>query len=232
METKKTKKADLQQYKPMFFLTGLILALLACLIAFNWQSTYELDEEITNAPVAIIEQEEIPITQQEQKPPEVAPPSAPKIISKINLVHREVTIDTDIDPFSSDFDEGASVDIYEYTEEAEEEEVEEEEVFYFVEEMPSFQGGNLDDFRTYVGKNLRFPEAAAEAGLQGRVQVSFVVEPDGRVDKVKVLRGVDPILDKEAVRVIKSSPKWTPGKQRGKPVRVGYTIPVVFFLHN
>lgn len=234
METKKTRRADLLQYKTVFLLVGLNLSLLLCLIAFNWKSTYEIDKEITNAPVEIVVQEEIPITQQEQKPPEVAAPEAPKIISRINLVHREVNLDTEIDPFNTDFDEGAVVDIYEYVEPsgAAEEEVEEEEIFYFVEEMPTFRGGSVDNFHKYVAENLRYPEAASEAGLQGRVQLSFVVETDGSVGKVTILRGVDPLLDREAVRVVQGSPKWSPGKQRGKPVRVSYAIPVVFFLHN
>lgn len=173
------------------------------------------------------------MTQQEEQKPEMAPPEAPKIISRINLVEREVNLDADFDPFNTELNEGTAVDPYEYTETVQEEqEVEEEEVFYFVEEMPSFRGGGLEAFRQYVKENTRYPEAAAEVGIQGKVQVAFVVEPDGSVGKVRVVRSVDPILDKEAVRVVKSSPKWTPGKQRGKPARVGYTIPVVFFLQS
>ena len=222
----------MQYYKTIFFLGGLNIALLVCLVLINWQSKYEYNTEITNQPVLIVEQEEIPMTQQEEQKPEMAPPEAPKIISRINLVDRQVNLDADFDPFNTELNEGASVDVYEYTEPAAEAEVEEEEVFYFVEEMPSFRGGGLDAFRQYIKENTRYPEAAAEVGIQGKVQVAFVVEPDGSVGRVRVVRSVDPILDKEAVRVVKSSPKWTPGKQRGKPARVGYTIPVVFFLQS
>lgn len=232
MEVKKDKKSNLQYYKPIFFLGGLNIALLICLILINWKSTFEYDTEITNQATMIVEQEEIPMTQQEEQKPEMAPPEAPKIISRINLVDRQVNIDADFDPFNTELNEGAAVDVYEYTEPAVEQEVEEEEVFYFVEEMPSFRGGGLEAFRQYVKENTRYPEDAAEVGIQGKVQVAFVVEPDGSVGRVRVVRSVDPILDKEAVRVVKSSPKWTPGKQRGKPARVGYTIPVVFFLQS
>ena len=111
-----------------------------------------------------------------------------------------------------------------------EEEEEEAEIFFIVEDMPSFQGKGQDGFRTYIAQNLRYPEIAAENGISGRVFVSFVVEPNGAVTSVKVVRGVDPALDAEAVRVVKSSPKWAPGKQRGKPVRVSFTFPINFVL--
>lgn len=231
MEIKKAPRADLQRYRTIFLLCGMIIAIGVCLIAFNWKSSYELDQDITNAPVAIVEQEEIPMTQQEEQKPDLPKPEAPKIITRINIVQREVKLDSEVDPFDTEMDENTAVDPIEYTGDSGEKEVEEEEIFYFVEEMPSFQGGDLNKFRDYVQSNCKYPEAATETGIQGKVQVAFVVEPNGTVSNVRVLRGVDPLLDKEAVRVIKNSPKWTPGKQRGKPARVGYTIPVVFFLH-
>lgn len=233
MDVKKSPKADIQRYSSLFFLVGLIVALGICLFAFNWKTQYKLDSEITQDMGPVVEQEEIPITQQEERKQEpVAPPEAPKIVSKIRLVDREVKIDSDFNPFDTEFDESAAVDVYDYVESSagEEEEVEEEQVIYFAEEMPSFQGGDLNKFRDYVQKNTKYPEAAAEMGIQGRVRVSFVVEKDGRVSNVKVISGVDPLLDREAVRVVQSSPRWEPGKQRGKPARVGYNIPVVFYL--
>lgn len=232
MEVKKYKKSNLQYYKTIFFLGGLNIALLVCLVLINWQSTFQYNTEITGDSGPAVEQEEIPMTQQEEQKPEMAPPEAPKIISRINLVDRQVNLDADFDPFNTELNEGAAVDPYEYTEPTAEAEVEEEEVLFFVEEMPSFRGGDLNAFRQYIKENTRYPEAAAEVGIQGKVQVSFVIETDGSVGRVRVIRSVDPILDKEAVRVVKSSPKWTPGKQRGKAVRVGYTIPVVFFLQS
>ena len=102
----------------------------------------------------------------------------------------------------------------------------EEDIFQVVEDMPTFPG----DINKWLGKNVKYPVIAQENNIQGRVTVQFVIERDGSITDVKVLRGVDPSLDKEAVRVVKSMPKWKPGKQRGKPVRVSYTVPINFRL--
>lgn len=105
-----------------------------------------------------------------------------------------------------------------------------EEVFFVVEDMPSFQGGTMNNVRSYIAQNLQYPESVKENGVEGRVFVSFVVNKFGNVTQVKVVRSVDPDLDKEAVRVIKSLPRFTPGKQRGKAVNVKFTFPIVFVL--
>ncbi len=104
------------------------------------------------------------------------------------------------------------------------------EVFFIVEEMPDFKGKGPDGFREYLGKNLNYPKIAAENGISGRVFVRFIVEEDGSVSNVTVVKGVDPALDAEAVRVIKNSPNWKPGKQRGQKVRVSFTFPINFAL--
>jgi len=105
-----------------------------------------------------------------------------------------------------------------------------EEVFLVVEQMPTFGSGDAGEFRAWVASNMQYPKEAAEKRLQGRVFVQFVIEKDGNLTNVKVIRGVDVILDKEAIRVVESSPKWNPGLQRGKPVRVSYTFPITFSL--
>ena len=112
----------------------------------------------------------------------------------------------------------------------EEKEAGEEEVFIIVEDMPQFIEGDQNAFRKWIQQNLRYPEIAAENGISGRVFVQFVVNTKGKVVDARVIRGVDPALDKEALRVVNSSPKWQPGKQRGKPVKVQFTFPVVFVL--
>lgn len=99
-----------------------------------------------------------------------------------------------------------------------------------VEEKPSFQGGDSNTFSKWVNENLVYPEICRENYVQGRVTLQFVVTKDGSIANVKVLRGVDPLLDKEAIRVVSSAPKWEPGKQRGIPVNVAYTFPVIFRL--
>ena len=103
-------------------------------------------------------------------------------------------------------------------------------IFTIVEEMPTFQGKGQEGFRVWLIKHLKYPEIAAENGISGRVFVNFVVETDGSVSNVKIIRGANPSLDTEAVRVVQSSPKWTPGKQRGKEVRVVFTFPINFVL--
>ena len=103
-------------------------------------------------------------------------------------------------------------------------------VYDVVEVMPQFPGGQTAMLK-YIMENIKYPKQIMEEGIQGRVTVSFIVEKDGRVSNVRLLRSVQPSLDKEAIRVVKSMPKWTPGKQNGKPVRVRFNLPVMFKLN-
>jgi protein TonB len=124
-------------------------------------------------------------------------------------------------------------DNIQYVQDGQEDEVtpaEEEPVFFIVEEMPSFQGKGEDGFREYIAQNLRYPEVAAEAGISGRVYVQFAVNSKGEVVDAVVVRSVDTALDKEALRVVLSSPRWEPGRQRGTPVKVQFTFPINFIL--
>jgi TonB family protein len=106
------------------------------------------------------------------------------------------------------------------------------DVFFEVEEMPGFQGKGQDGFRNYIAENLRYPQIAAESGIQGRAFVQFVVKADGSVADAKIVRGVDPALDREALRVVMASPKWEPGRQRGQAVDVAFTFPINFVLQE
>lgn len=108
----------------------------------------------------------------------------------------------------------------------------EEELFYIVEDMPTFNGGEpATEFRKYIGQNLHYPESSSAAGISGRVIIQFAVNKEGNVVDAVVVRSVDPALDQEAVRVVMSSPKWTPGKQHGKEVKVLFTFPVNFVIN-
>lgn len=199
----------------------------------------ELEDSLSMQTEVDVAEKAIPVTQQEVVMPKSvqrkktmaagAPPptrvAAMSSISKIIVVEDDVEIDDDIDLFDMEFYEDVVVKIVN-----EEEEIEEEQIFMMVEDMPSFKGGDIGKFKEYINENLNYPEIAAENGIQGRVILSFVVELTGKVSSVKVLRGVDPNLDKEAVRVIEASPLWNPGKQRGKPVRVSFNVPVIFVL--
>lgn len=228
MELKKNPKVDLQKKKTIFLEIGLVLSLGIILLAFEWTSTGGINTDLAQMQELVVEEEMIPITQQEEIKPPPAPPQPQQVIELINIVEDDVDLDDDVDLFDMEFNEDVAVQIIDFVDD--EEEFEEEEIFVIVEDMPSFQGGDINKFREYINKNLRYPEIAAENGIQGRVILSFVVEPAGNVSNVRILRGVDPALDKEAIRVVESSPKWQPGMQRGKPVRVSFNIPIIFVL--
>ena len=156
-------------------------------------------------------------------------PKIPVLSDAIDIVDDNIQVDDAV--FSFEDDATLGVEIMDYIETVEEEEVEEEAIpFALVENKPTFQGGDANTFSKWVNSRLEYPEIAKENGIQGRVTLQFTVNTDGSVSDVKVLRGVDSSLDKEAVRVVSSSPKWKPGMQRDKPVRVTYTFPVIFQL--
>ncbi len=228
MEVKKSPKASLENKKLLFVEIGLVFALTVVYLAFNWTSgeaqvsTLEADNQVVQ------EEEIIPITQETPPPPPEAP-KIPVLSDQIDIVDDEIKIDNDF--LSLEDDNNMGVEIMDYVENVQEEVVEEEAIpFQLVEEKPSFMGGDANDFSKWVNKRLVYPEIAKENGVQGRVTLQFTVEKDGTVTKVKVLRGVDPSLDKEAVRVVSMSPKWSPGKQRDRAVPVTYTFPVFFQL--
>ncbi len=229
MEEKKSKKANLENKKLLFIEVGLCFSLFVCLAAFEWGSKATNISMLQDDTAAVEEEEIIPITQ-ETPPPPPETPKIPVLSDQIDIIDDDVKVDDDLFMNLED-DANMGVDIQDYVEEVEEEVVEEEAIpFQLVEEKPSFNGGDANEFSKWVNSNLQYPEIAKENGVQGRVTLQFTVETDGRVTNVKVLRGVDPSLDKEAVKVVSSSPKWTPGKQRDRAVRVTYTFPVIFQL--
>ncbi len=231
MEIKKSPKADLEGRKLLYREIGLIIALLICYAGFEWstsENNVATEQFAENEIVA--EEEIIPITQETPPPPPEAP-KEPVVSDFIDIVDDDVKVEDNL-LLSTEDDANIGVEIKEYVPQAVEEEVvEEEEIpLAIVEEKPKFQGGDSNDFTKWVFANIVYPEIAKENGVQGRVTLQFTVETDGRVSKVQVVRGVDSSLDKEAVRVVSSSPRWTPGKQRNKPVRVRFTFPVIFQL--
>ena len=229
MEIKKSPKANLENKKFLFTEIGLIVALLAVLGAFEWSTKEATSLEALGDEVAVVvEEEQVPITQEEQLPPPEVP-KEPVMSDIIDIVDDDIKVDDVV--ISTEDDKSLGVEIKEYVVEQEEEEVVEEEVpFAIVEQKPTFQGGDANTFTKWVFSKIIYPEIAKENGVQGRVTLQFTIETDGSVKNVKVLRGVDSSLDKEAIRVVSSSPKWKPGMQRNKPVRVKYTFPVVFQL--
>ena len=228
MEIKKSEKANLENKKLLFLELGLIIALGITWFAFEWTSKETVVSVLEDTTEVLIEEEIIPITQ-ETPPPPPAQVKIPVLSDQIDIVDDEIEVNDDLFMNLED-DANMGVEIMEYVE-VEEEVVEEEAIpFQLVEEKPSFQGGDANQFSKWVNSRLVYPEIAKENGVQGRVTLQFTVEKDGSVTKVKVLRGVDPSLDKEAVRVVSMSPKWKPGKQRDRAVPVTYTFPVIFQL--
>ena len=229
MEIKKSEKASLENKKLLFTEVGLVVALLIVYLGFNWSSKDAQVAVLEDTTQAVVEVEMIAI-QNELPPPPPEAPSIPVLSDQIDIVDDDIQLDDDL--FMNLEDNNQAIEIQDYREaEVEEEEVEEEAIpFQLVEQKPSFNGGDANEFSKWVNSRLVYPDIAKENGVQGRVTLQFTVEADGRVTNVRVLRGVDESLDKEAVRVVSSSPKWKPGKQRDRAVKVTYTFPVIFQL--
>lgn len=228
MEIKKTPKADLENKRTLYTEIGLVVALLVVWGAFSY-STKEKAVASLGEDTQVVEVEDmVPITQ-ETPPPPPETPKIPVLSDQIDIVEDDIKVDDNF--MSLEDDANLGVEIMDYVEEVKEEVVEEEAIpFQLVEEKPSFNGGDANEFSKWVNSKLQYPEIAKENGVQGRVTLQFTVNPDGSVSNVKVLRGVDSSLDKEAVRVVSMSPKWKPGKQRDRAVKVTYTFPVIFQL--
>lgn len=224
MEAKKSPKADLESKRTMFVQIGLIVALAAMLVAFEWK-TYDVKQlDLSARQVENVEEDIIEITNQNKPPP---PPAPPPTTTLINIVQDNVVVEDDL---SIDAEATELTVIPTYTPVvAEEEEVAEAEIFTVVEESPSFPGGDEARIR-FLQENIKYPQIARESSIQGTVYVTFVVEKNGNVTDVRILRGIGGGCDEEAVRVIKAMPKWNPGKQRGKPVRVQFNMPIKFTL--
>jgi periplasmic protein TonB len=226
METKKTPKADLERKKPIFLQAGLILALAVVIYAFEHKTYdqgpgFEIQLQVDDTPEEII-----PITQQEIKPP---PPPPPKQVTVINIVEDDVEIEDDLELDVEVDQETVIEDFVPFA--MEEEEVEEAEIFTVVESMPGYPGGDAARMK-FLQENIKYPQMARESGIQGTVYATFVVEIDGSVTDVRIVRGIGGGCDEEAIRVIEAMPSWNPGMQRGKPVRVQFTMPIRFTLQG
>ncbi|MDX5404705.1 MAG: TonB family protein [Bacteroidota bacterium] len=234
MKSRKTESTDLENYKGLFFWIGMVLTLGFVWIAFEWK-TYESSIMDLGTLNVQIEDEIIPITERQQQPPPPPPAAPPEVIQ---VVENEVEIE-EMEFESTEFEETEAVEFIEEVEE------ETEEIFNFavVENKPVFPGCENEPtedakfmcfqqkIMQFISKEFQFPEMARQMGIQGKVYVNFVVEKDGSISNVQIARGVDKLLDDEAIRVVKRLPKFTPAKQRGKPVRMSYTVPINAKLH-
>ena len=226
METKKTTRASLENKRIVFLELGLILSLLAVIGAFSYSTAVRKAPTLQDVVQLVDIEEIIPITQDTPPEPPKAP-AVPQISEIIEIVDNDIET---VDIISFD-DTDIDVPVYDYREEVVEETVEEETIpFVLVEQKPSFQGGDANNFSRWIAQHLEYPEIAKENGVQGRVVLEFTVLKDGSLGNIKVLRSVDPSLDKEALRVVSASPKWEPGRQRDRTVNVTYQFPVIFQL--
>ena len=217
MDAKKNPEVNLERKRGLFLQIGLVVSLLLILVAFEYKSYEKVAYNLGQLNLDDLEEEIIPITKQEVKPPP-PPPPPPEVIE---IVEDEVEIENEIEIEDTESDEDEEIEI---------EEEDDEEFFMVVENMPEFPGGDLGLMK-YIQKHVKYPAIAKEYNITGKVYVSFIVDKSGKVTNVKIVRGVDKNLDAEAVRVVKSLPKYKPGKQRGKAVRVMFTIPINFTLN-
>lgn len=228
MELKKSPKADLENKRSILILLGLVIALGITLIGFEWTTKPKKAESLGYVQAQVVEEEIIPVTREQQvKPP--PPPPPPRVIEVLNIVDNDVQIEDELEIEDSEADDNTIIDVAPVLDVATEEDAEETQVFFIVEDMPEFPGGELA-LRKFLANAIKYPIIAQENGIQGKVYVTFVVSKDGSIQNAVIARGVDPALDKEALRVVNEQPRWKPGRQRNKPVNVSYTVPINFVL--
>ena len=227
MEIKKSPKADLESKNLTFALIGLVVTLFIVWRVFEYKSYDKQIVDDLQKTVEVIEEEMVEITKQEQPKPQ--PPAPKPQVTQIEIVDNEEEIEEEIE-IDAEVSQDEVLEEYDFTPpEIEEEEIVEAEIFKVVEEMPEFPGGAAK-MMEFIQKNIKYPMMARESDIQGRVFVNFVVEPDGTITNVTVMRGIGGGCDEEALRVVQSMPNWKPGKQRGSAVRCSFTVPIIFKL--
>lgn len=236
MEIKKSQRADLESQKSTGLLIGYIVTLAAIFVAFEYTTRdYVETDQVYSTASFVSEEEVVPITQPIFTAAPPPPAEAPQVAEILDIVDNNTEIQEEEIQSTESTTEAVSGPVAHVSgpamgpPAATQEEGDEGEVFEIVEQNPMFPGGN-EALMKWLSKNLKYPASAQENGIQGRVLVQFVVNKDGSIVEPKVLRSVDPALDKEALRVVSTMPKWQPGKQRGKTVRVRFTLPVTFRL--
>lgn len=236
MEPRKTKEADLERRRTLFFQIGFAIALLIVIVGFEWKSYDRSEFDLGQLQLEDIEEEIIPIT----KPEETPPPPPPPPVQEIEIVEDDKEIENEVEIEDTEVtQETVVVPIAPRVEEA----PAEPEIFTIVERNPTFRGCDnetteekrvsctYNKIMEYLRRTVIYPPMAKENGITGTVFVTFVIDHTGTINNVKVLRGVGSGLDEEAIRAIKAMPKWNPGQQRGKAVSVQYNLPVKFVLN-
>ena len=223
MEAKKSEKADLTKKTALFFSIGLLFTMSVIVMAFEWKSYDDKLDLLTNKSTNTFEEMlEVPPT--EQPPPPAPVIQQPQIVEVPD--EEEIKEDLNI-KFDVEVTEDTKVEAVTVVAEEPKEEV--DEIFSVVEETATPKGG-LPAFYKYVGEKMKYPAQARRMGVEGRVFVQFVIGKDGSINDVKIIKGIGAGCDEEASRVMQSAPSWNPGKQRGKPVKQRYTLPIIFKL--
>jgi len=223
MQLKKNPSASLEDKKFTYVLLGFVFVLSVCYVALEWTEKEVTKYEVADSEFAF--EEEIDIQQTSQETPPPPPPPAVQEVEVLNVVEDDV----ETEEIEINTEDDKTEVVIQAPVEIQEEEEEDNVVFVIVENKPEFPGGDAALMK-FISENIKYPVIAQENGIQGRVICQFVVNKDGSIVDINVVRSVDPSLDKEAIRVIKSMPHWKPGKQRGKAVRVKFTLPIVFRL--
>lgn len=221
MKLKKSKKANLEKFRTIFFQVGMILTLSAILLAFEWKSSVNI-EKLSNDRIIWTDFEELP--------PVIRPTL--ELPRKVEAPGFEITPDEfdvpeiDLEHLISEIGEGEGIEIIEF-EKSDEKIIEE---YVRVEFMPTFQGKEASYFRNYVAGEVKFPASAIETGVSGTVYASFVIDENGKVVDARITREVHPVIDNAVLKVIENSPRWEPGIQDGRRVRVRFAIAIAFQL--
>ncbi len=225
MELKKNPKISLEKWKSIFFQVGLIVSIVTILAAFNISTEKGNVDEFAKNEGSGFEEPVIPITRQKE-PEQLKPPPPKTIIEELNIVKNDTKLKKELEIGSNEVDENTKIQFKKIEEPIEKPEP---HIFTIVEDMPKFPGGDVGLIK-YIAKHTKYPNIAREGGIEGKVYIRFCVTNTGLVKKVSVARGVDPLLNNEAIRVVKSLPKWKPGEQSGKKVNVWFTVPINFRL--
>lgn len=228
MERKKNPKADLESKKGIFVLIGLIISLILSILAYESKSYDNLDAGFGDLTMDELFEDEIDITRPEPPPPpKEEPPPPPEVPEEIEIKENEEELENELEVDDAETDQD---DMMEMPEE------EFEEAFISVEKMPMLGDCKNEDctqseIMRFIARNFKYPEIAKANGVEGRVILEFVVEKDGKIGRVKILKGLDKHVDKAAIEVVeklntKKAPKFSPGRQIGKAVPVKYTVPI------
>jgi len=228
MEPKKSKKANIEKDKAAYFALGLVVSISLSIVAFEWNVPPPASQFMVIKPGGMDFTDEIPQTIQEDRVP--APPTRPPDVFEI--VDDYSPVIGEIDWGTDEMKQDEAIPWENYVIVTQEQPEPDSEPLLIVSDMPSFRGGNIDSFSEWVQRQVRYPAIAAEIGIQEKIYLTFVVDKDGAVSDIEILKGTDQSLKEEVFRVMKSAPKWTPGSHMGQPARVRFSLVVNFRLQN